>query len=166
MVAMLTMSANLTTLDLLKIKVFWNKGYDVLISVHVITNEILSRHSNYILGVVIWQKFGNSRISGREVIRISTEKNYFFEWCSWFKFNNLELALDLVINLISKKGFKLKVRIIGLSIDYRCLQNCTWKILQLLSGYIPYHDLSKKRNYNAGSIKVLLTRFTYTVGKT
>ena len=40
MVAILVMSANLTTLDLLKIKVFQNKGYGVVISVHDVTSKI------------------------------------------------------------------------------------------------------------------------------
>ena len=67
-VEFLMMSAKLATLGLLKIKVFWNKGYDVIISVHDVTNKILSRDSNYIIDVVMWPKFGNSSISMREVI--------------------------------------------------------------------------------------------------
>ena len=62
------MSAKLATPGFLKIKVFWNKGYDVIISVHDFTNNILSRDSNYIVDVVMWPKFGNSSISIREVI--------------------------------------------------------------------------------------------------
>ena len=57
MVAVL-MSAKLATLGLLKIKVTWNKGYDVIIFVHDVTNKILSRYSNYIVDVVIWPKLG------------------------------------------------------------------------------------------------------------
>ena len=39
----------------LKIKLFWNKSYEVLIHVHDITNEILSRNSNYIVDVAkVW----------------------------------------------------------------------------------------------------------------
>ena len=62
------MSAKLATLDLLKIKVFWNKGYDVITSVCDIINKILSCDSNYIADVVMWPKFGKSNISMREVI--------------------------------------------------------------------------------------------------
>ena len=51
----LMMSAKLATLSLLKLKVFWNKGYDDLISVYDVTNEILSRDSNYIVEVVMRQ---------------------------------------------------------------------------------------------------------------
>ena len=52
---------------LLKEKVFWNKGY-YIISVHDITNKILSHDSNHIVEVVMWPKFDNSSISMREVI--------------------------------------------------------------------------------------------------
>ena len=65
------MSAKMATPDLLKIKIFWNKGYDVIIYVHDITNKILSRDSNYIVHVVMWPKFGNSNISMSKVIIIS-----------------------------------------------------------------------------------------------
>ena len=68
MVTTLMMSAKMATPLLLKIKVFWNKGYDVIIYVYDVTNKILSRDSNYIVDVVIWPKFGNSSISMREVI--------------------------------------------------------------------------------------------------
>ena len=61
------MSAKMATPDLLKITVFWNKGYDVIIPVDDVTNKILSRDSNYIVDVVMWPKFGNSSISMREV---------------------------------------------------------------------------------------------------
>ena len=45
MVTTLMMSAKMATLGLLKIKVFWNKGYDVIIYVHDVTNKILSGDS-------------------------------------------------------------------------------------------------------------------------
>ena len=70
-VAILVMSAKLATPGLLKIKIFWKKGYDVIIYVHDVTNKILSCDSNYIVDVVMWPKFGNSNISMREVIIIS-----------------------------------------------------------------------------------------------
>ena len=53
MVAILMMSAKLATLSLSKITIFRNTGYDVIISAHDVTNKILSRDSNYILGVVM-----------------------------------------------------------------------------------------------------------------
>ena len=68
MVAILMMSAKLATLGPLKIKVFWNKGYDVIIYVYEVTNQILSRDSNCIVDVIMLPKFGNSSIYTREVI--------------------------------------------------------------------------------------------------
>ena len=65
------MSAEMATPSLLKITVFWNKGYDVIIPAHDVTIKILSHDSNYIVDVVMWPKFGNSSISMREVIIIS-----------------------------------------------------------------------------------------------
>ena len=58
----------MATTDPLEIKIFWVNGYDVIISVHDVTNIILIRDSNYDLNVLMWQKFGNSSISVREVI--------------------------------------------------------------------------------------------------
>ena len=61
-VAILVMSAKMATLGILKIKLFWNKVYNVIIYVDDVTNQILSRDSNYIIDMVIWPKFGNSSI--------------------------------------------------------------------------------------------------------
>ena len=58
MVTILMMSAKMATPSLLKVRVFWKKGYDVIISVHDVTNKFLSRDSNYIIDVVMWPKFG------------------------------------------------------------------------------------------------------------
>ena len=68
MVAILMMSAKLATVDLLKIKAFWYKGCDLLISIHDATKRLLSRDWNYIVNVVMWPKFSNSSITMREVI--------------------------------------------------------------------------------------------------
>ena len=62
------MMSAIATSGLLKTKVFWNKGYDVIITTHDVANKILSRDSNYIVDVVMWPKFGNSSISVRGVI--------------------------------------------------------------------------------------------------
>ena len=53
MVKILMMSAKMATLDLLKIKIFQNKGYDVISSVYDVTSKNLSRDSNYILDVIM-----------------------------------------------------------------------------------------------------------------
>ena len=66
MVTILIMSAKLATQGLLKIKMFWNKGYDVIILDSGVTNKILWHEPNCIVDVVMWSKFGNSSISLRE----------------------------------------------------------------------------------------------------
>ena len=53
MVSILMMSAKLVTPGLLKVKVFWNKGYDVIISVHDVKNIILSLDSNHIVDIIM-----------------------------------------------------------------------------------------------------------------
>ena len=83
MVAILMMSTKLVALGLLKIKVSWNKNYNVINSVHDVINKILSRDSNYIVDVVMWLKFGNTSISMREIIVTTVlqgldQKNQFF----------------------------------------------------------------------------------------
>ena len=77
------MSVKLTTPGFLKINLFQNKSYDVIILDYDVTNKILSRNSNYIVDVVMWSKFGNSSISVREVIITSIlygwpKKTFFF----------------------------------------------------------------------------------------
>ena len=49
------MPAKKATPGLLKRKVFWNKGYEVIIYVHDVKSKILSGDSNYIVDVVMWQ---------------------------------------------------------------------------------------------------------------
>ena len=74
MVTNLVMSAKMATLGLLEIKVFWNEGYDVIVSVHNFNNKTLSRDSNYIVDVVMRPKFDNSSIFMRKVIITSVAK--------------------------------------------------------------------------------------------
>ena len=62
------MSAKMVYLGFLKIMVFWNKGYDVITSVHNVVNKLLSRDSNDILDVIMWPKFGDASASMGEVI--------------------------------------------------------------------------------------------------
>ena len=61
MVTILMTSAKMATLNLFKIKVFWNNGYDV-------TNKILSSDWNCIVDVVMWPKLGNSSTSMGQVM--------------------------------------------------------------------------------------------------
>ena len=53
MVTILLLSAEMATQGLLKIKVFRNKGYDVIISVYDVINKNLSRESNFFVDVVM-----------------------------------------------------------------------------------------------------------------
>ena len=64
-------ASEMTTLGLLKILVFRNKGYDVIIPVDYFTNKIVSCDPNYTLNLFIWPKFGNCSIPMREVIKTS-----------------------------------------------------------------------------------------------
>ena len=68
MVKTLMMSVKMATADLLKIKVFWNKSFNIIYFVYDVSNKILSHDSNYIVDFVMWPKFGNTSISIREVI--------------------------------------------------------------------------------------------------
>ena len=70
------MSSKMATSGLPQIKVFWNIGYDVIISLHDAIDKILSRDSNYIADVVMWPKFGNSSISMRQVTITSILKGF------------------------------------------------------------------------------------------
>ena len=85
------------TLGLLKIKVIWNKGYDIITSVHDVTDKILSRET------LAFYERSYQNID---------QKNQFFDGCSWFKFSNLELALDMALKVYTSvtKELKLKVR--------------------------------------------------------
>ena len=68
MVTSLMMPAKLATLGLLSIRLFGNKSYGVIITVHDVSNRVLSRESNHIVDMVMWPKSGNSSMSMTEVI--------------------------------------------------------------------------------------------------
>ena len=87
-------------------------------SPHDVTNKFLSRDSSYIVDLVTRTKFSNSSISKREVIINSIllgfdQKNRFFEGLSWFKFNNLGLALGTNLKFYTsvERGLKIKVKV-------------------------------------------------------
>ena len=62
MITILMMPAKLATLGLLKIKVFWNKDYDIIIFVHDVTNKILSGDSNYLVHCTLTLAFQLEKI--------------------------------------------------------------------------------------------------------
>ena len=53
MVTILMMSAKIATLGLLKIKVFSNNGYDIIVSFDNVNKKILSHDPNYIVNVIM-----------------------------------------------------------------------------------------------------------------
>ena len=53
MVTIIMVSAKLLTPGLLEIKIFRNKGYDVIILDYDVTNKILSSDSNYTVDVAM-----------------------------------------------------------------------------------------------------------------
>ena len=53
MVTILMMSAKMLTLGFLKVKVFRNKSYAIIIFVLDVTNRILTCNSNYIVDLVM-----------------------------------------------------------------------------------------------------------------
>ena len=59
LVIILMMLVKMAAPGLLKIPVFWNKGYDNIISVGEVTNKVLSHDSIYIGDMVTCPKFGN-----------------------------------------------------------------------------------------------------------
>ena len=60
------MSAKMATPGLLT--AFFNKNYDVIITVHYVPKKMLSCNSNFIVDVNMWLGFGNSSIFMRGVI--------------------------------------------------------------------------------------------------
>ena len=100
------MSAKSTTPGFLKIVIFWNKSYEVIISAHDVRSKILHCESNYIVDGV-WPKF--YVLSFFQFLE-DLIKNRFFR--SWFRFNDLGLLLGMVFKFYCSlvKGLELKVR--------------------------------------------------------
>ena len=114
MVAILMMSAKLDALTLFETKVFWKKGYDVIIYVYDVTNNILSRDSNCILDEVIDQSFVTlaflwDKLSWPQFYKDLSRKNFFLIFGFWFKFNTLGLAIGMVLSF-HQYGKKVKTK--------------------------------------------------------
>ena len=56
MLSILMMSSKLAILDFLKTMFFWNKVYDIIISVFDVNNENFLCHLNYTVDVAMWPK--------------------------------------------------------------------------------------------------------------
>ena len=127
MVKILMMSATMATSGFLKIKPFWKKDYDVIIPVHDFTNKILSSDSKYNVNVDMWPSlvtlaFLWEKLSWPQFYKDLTRKTAFFEKWSWFKFNNLGLALgpNLQFNASVAKRLKLRQKVFGAN-SYVCI---------------------------------------------
>ena len=106
--------AELATSGLLKIKVFWNKGSDLVNFINDVTNIILSSSSNYIVDVVMWPNFCYSSIFMIEVIitRILDgfdQKTNSEGWPS-LKFNNLRLVIGMILKLYCSVAKRLTLK--------------------------------------------------------
>ena len=114
------MSAKMVTPGLPKIKLCFKKVHDFIICIYDVSNNFFSGDSDYIVDVVMWPKFGNSSIYIRKVIKPTfykdlTRKITFFEWWSWFRFNNLALNTNLKFYIIVAKGLKLSQNGVGVN---------------------------------------------------
>ena len=111
------MLAEMATPGLLKIKVFRNKDYYVIISVHDVTKKcyqttqiilrMWSCDQSLIILAFLWEK-----LSSPQFYKDLTRKTAFFEGWPWFKFNNLGLALGKNLKFctsVAKGLIKLKV---------------------------------------------------------
>ena len=111
------MSAKMATPGLLRIMVFWNECYDVIISVitspgkfyHVIQIilQMCSCDQSLVTVAFLWET-----LSQPQSYKDLTRKTAFFEGLSSFKFNNLGLALGTNLTFYTSvaKALKLKVR--------------------------------------------------------
>ena len=100
MVEVLMMSAKWDTLGLLRIKIFWNKGYDIVIFAHNVTNKIT------------WLKFYCTYGHATKITNLSRYIN-FFDRYSWFKFSNLGLALGTTLKIFTSVAEDLKLKVLG-----------------------------------------------------
>ena len=162
MVTILMTSAKMITLDLLKIKIFWNKVYiyKVIISVRDVTNKTLPRDSNYIADVTMWSTFDDSaflweKLPWPQCFEDLTRKTTFLGggW-SWFKFNNLELSLGITLKFYTSVAKNLKLKVLGTNF-YVCRSyrgktgSCSY--------VVPHHTPSRKGLSKFLSIKESLT---------
>ena len=119
LVIILIMSAKMATPGLLKITVSWNKGYDVsflsmtsptkIYHVIQIILPMCSCDQSLITVAFLWEK-----LSQPQFYKDFTKKTAFFEEWSFFKFNNVGLALGTNLKSYTNvpKGLKLKPRMV------------------------------------------------------
>ena len=86
-----------------------------MISVHDLTNKILSRDSSYIVDVAVWPKFGNSNISMRKVIINSIlwgfdRINHFFLGVVLVQVEYFETSSSDGPKILHRRGNKVKIK--------------------------------------------------------
>ena len=111
------MSTKWAILDLLEIKVFWSKGYDAIISamasltkfypVIQIMLQMWPCNQSWVMLAFLLEKFSKTQFYNN-----LTRKTNFFPGCSWFRFNNLRLALAMALHFYTSvtKNLVLKVK--------------------------------------------------------
>ena len=116
----------MATPGLLKITVFWNKGYDVIIPDDDVTTKfyqviqiILQMRScdqSLVTLAFLWEKLFQPQF-----YKDLTRKTTFFERWSWLNFNNLGLALGTNLKFYNSvaKELKLSQKVLGAN-SYVC----------------------------------------------
>ena len=93
--------AKMTTAALLKMNVFWNKDYAVIIFLHDVINAILSS--------IPWHfcETSNHKLNS---ITIWPKKHFFEGSGSWFQFNNFGLAKVIALKFYTMVDKELKLK--------------------------------------------------------
>ena len=125
MVAILSMSTITATLDFLKIKLFWNNGYDVIIPVHNVTNKIFSCDWIFNADVVTQIKV----LEKTEVITTSI----------WYGFDHTSQFFCGVL-LFQVKWFETGIRY-DLEIFYQCGKSMKLKVIKAKSVKVTGEEL-------------------------
>ena len=127
MVTIFMVSAKRASLGPLKIKLFWSKGNDVIISVYNVINKILSNYiySNYIVNVAMWPEFGNSSTS---IIPSLDSSSIIFNRFYSFNFSSIFIFIVLIFWCFTKFRFHHKwneAPLLVINIVYMgCLTSC------------------------------------------
>ena len=123
MVAVLMMPAKMATLDLFKIKVFWNKGYEVRTSIYDVINRNLSRNSNYIIDVAMWPKFGNFRLLWGKLSNLTLIQIF---WNTKTFFKKLKYRFLVETTKIEKTSFPFKTALLEANVKTNRVATTKW----------------------------------------
>ena len=107
LVIILMVSAKVATPGLLKGTVFWNKWYDVIIFVNDVVKKILSRDSNYIVDVFMWQSLVTIAFLWEKLSQPQSKKDLTRKAA----FNNLGLTLGTNLKFYTSAAKELKLKV-------------------------------------------------------